>query len=377
MLVSDLASAMHSIAPLDLAEEWDNVGLLFGDGSRALAGPVMLTIDLTTAVVDEALAMNAGAIIAYHPPIFRPFKRLTADSMHGSLLLRLIERGVAIYSPHTALDAAPGGVTDWLIDQACETPPAPGMRAALTPAADREGNQTHKIVTFVPKDAAERVRAALAAAGAGSIGSYELCCFTIEGRGSFKGNDSSSPTFGQRGQLESVDEVRLEMVCGQSSLAAAIEALRSVHPYEEPAVDVYTLAPKPRRGAGSGRIVTLERPTSAEVVTNRLKQRLKLSHVQLALPPQAAVLSRIAAVPGSGAALLDAAMDAGADCFITGEMKHHEVLGALDRGCAVILAGHTETERNYLPVLATRLKGINTAFDARVSRADASPLRLV
>jgi dinuclear metal center YbgI/SA1388 family protein len=382
MRVSDFVAAMQSIAPLHLAEAWDNVGLLVGDAARALAGPVLLTIDLADAVLDEAIAMKAGAIVAYHPPIFRPITSLTACTPQAAALLRLIENRIALYSPHTALDAAPDGLTDWLIDQACETPPTD--RAAITSNAHINARETHKIVTLIPKEALERVRAALAAAGAGIIGRYKLCSFTLDGRGTFRGDAATNPAVGQPGQLEHVDELRLEMVCGQSSLPAAIDALRAAHPYEEPAFDIYTLAPKPTRRSGAGRIVTLSAPTTAESVAHRLKQRLRLTTIFMGTPHRSsscqsmsAAVNRLSVVPGSGAALLDAAIDAGATCFITGEMKHHEVLHALDRGCAVILAGHTETERGYLPMLAKRINGFNATFDARASAVDAPPLRAV
>ncbi len=385
MLLSDLTAAMHSIAPLHLAEEWDNVGLLIGDPSRPLAGPILLTIDLTSPVLDEAIAMHAGAVVAYHPPIFTPLKRIVADSPQAATLLNLIEHKIAVYSPHTALDAAPGGLADWLIDQAAE--PLAGARgssgirdrAALTFASSINPDQTHKIVTFLPKEAIEKVRAALAAAGAGVIGNYELCSFTIEGQGSFRGNESSNPTLGRRNRLELINESRLEITCGRHALPAAVEALRATHPYDEPAFDIYTLTAKPERAAGQGRILTLEQPTTTEAIAQRLKQRLNLSAILIATPTSPARkqgdhVSRPAAVPGSGAALLDQAINAGADCFITGEMKHHEVLSALDRDCSVILAGHTETERGYLPILAARLNAINAGFRAFASKADRAPL---
>lgn len=385
MLVSDLIAAMHAIAPLDLAEAWDNVGLLIGDASRPLAGPVLLTIDLTDAVLDEAIAMQAGAIVAYHPPIFSPMKRITGDSWAGALRLRVIEHTIAVYSPHTALDAAPGGVTDWLIDQACLTEPdAPARGSALRAIASLagasgsvgDGSQTHKIVTFVPREAVEHVRDAMAAAGAGVIGNYERCSFAVEGTGTFCAGADANPAIGGRGRVESVGELRLEMVCGERALPAAVAALRAVHPYEEPAFDVYALVPRPRAGAGAGRIVTLAEAADLESVARRLKSRLGLQVVSVA-QRGARQITRIAAVPGSGASLLDAAIAVGAECFITGEMKHHEVLSALERGCSVILAGHTETERGYLPVLTSRLNAMRSGFRATVSRADCAPLRAV
>jgi dinuclear metal center YbgI/SA1388 family protein len=387
MLVADLASAMASIAPPHLAEPWDNVGLLVGDVSRPLVGPVLLTIDLTDAVVDEAVESNTGAIVAYHPPIFTPLRRLDGSSPAARRLLRVIERGIAVHSPHTALDAVPGGVTDWLIAQAC--PDAPGAQATglalepLAPSAAPDPDQTHKIVVFLPRDHAviDRVRHAMADAGAGRIGHYEQCAFAAEGVGTFRGGDASNPAIGTPGRLESVNEARLEMVCGEQALPAIVAAIRATHPYEEPAFDLFQRCPTPRARGGAGRMVTLDPRDSPAAIAQRLQQRLGAT-VSVAMPRARPATHdprplRLAAVPGSGGSLLDAAVAAGATCFLTGEMKHHEVLGAIDRGCAVILAGHTETERGYLPTLAARLNAIHPEFAARPSAADAPILRSI
>lgn len=382
MLVSDLVESMRLIAPPELAEEWDNVGLLVGDLGARLRGPVLCAIDLTDAVLDEALEMGAGAIVAYHPVIFKGMPRVTSAEWRGRLLLRLIGAGLAVYCPHTALDAAPGGMTDWLLDQVATEEARTGGgkgRRALVPAVSRGSGQEYKIVVFTPAEAVERVRDAMAWAGAGVIGNYELCSFTVGGQGSFRGNLASNPFVGRAGELEFVEEVRLEMVCARGALADALAALRSAHPYEEPAFDVLALANRPMRESGSGRIVALESPASLEELGRRLWRRLAGARVCIAAPPGMAVgertIARVAAVPGSGAALLDAAIAGGAECFVTGEMKHHEVLGALERGRAVILAGHTETERGYMGVLAERLRAGALSVDARVSLRDAAPLR--
>jgi dinuclear metal center YbgI/SA1388 family protein len=383
MRVADLIAAMESIAPSALAEEWDNVGLILGDRQAALAGPVLLAIDLTPPVVAEAIKSRAGAIVAYHPPIFRPTRSLTAHSPHGRALLDALEARIAIYSPHTALDACAGGVADWLIDQVATPDARPGAgkaRAAISAHTHAEPSQAVKIVTFVPAeppDVLERVRAALAQAGAGRIGQYEQCSFVTPGQGSFKGGASTNPKVGERGRLEFVAEHRLEKVCSLGALPAAIAALRATHPYEEPAFDIYPLAPKPRADLGPGRILTIEKAATPKELAARLKKALALPAVQLASAAPDSPVSRIAVCPGSGESLLDAAASAGAQLFITGEMKHHETLGALERGCSVILAGHTETERGYLPTLAKRLNDANPAFKSLTSREDRSPISMI
>ena len=372
--VARLTEIMETIAPTQRAEAWDNVGLLVGDSGRTLGGPVLLTIDLTEPVTREALDMGAGAVVAYHPPLFHPRTRLTTSDGPGRSLLALIEAGVAIHSPHTALDAAARGVTDWLIDRLAS--PAPGERSALTPHERLAPSQTHKLVAFVPPGELDRVRTALADAGAGAIGAYTHCSFNIPGRGTFHGTEGTSPTVGAAGRLESVDEIRLEMVCPASRLADVVGALRATHTYEEPAFDVYTLAPAPDRRVGAGRVATLDAPATPSELAVRLKESLGVDAVKLAATNDDPI-TRVGACPGAGASLLDAAIGAGARLFVTGEMRHHEVLGALDRGCAVLLAGHTNTERGYLPILRDRLMELEPAFDVRVSEADRSPLTII
>lgn len=382
--VRDLVEAMESIAPLTLAEPWDNVGLIAGDTEAELAGPTLLTIDLDERVVAEAIEAargTPGAIVAYHPPIFGGIKRLTAETPRGRALLRAIGAGFALYSPHTALDAAAGGVADWLIDQIGSGTD----RAALCAKGEATGSQSHKVVCLVPISPppndpmmfVDRLRDALAAAGAGKIGKYERCSFGVRGIGSFFGGAGTNPVIGASGRLESVEEVRLEMVCARRDLPAVIAALREVHPYEEPAFDIHELAPRPDRNLGPGRVMTLERPATPEAIARRLAVALNLEGLRWADAADGSVIERVAVCPGSGESLIPAALDHGAQAFITGEMKHHEALGALDLGLSLVLAGHTQTERGYLPTLARRLHDLNPALCATVSRTDRAPLRFL
>lgn len=377
--VSRLVEVMEEIAPTAGAEAWDNVGLLVGDPQREVEGPVVLTIDLTEPVAEEALGMNAGAIVAYHPLLFHPIKRITACDGRGRSILALLEAGVTVYSPHTALDAVEGGVTDWLIDQIVTDGGGSGMgsdRRALTPLAATDSMRTHKVVAFVPVKSVASVREAMAAVGAGMIGAYRECSFTIPGHGTFFAGEGANPRVGEKGRLETVDEIRLEMVCGAACLADVVGALRDAHPYEEPAFDVYRLEPAPGRATGAGRAVTLDAPATPDLVAERVKRNLGLPMVKLALASEKPVM-RVGAVPGAGASLLDAAIDAGCELFVTGEMRHHEVLAAVDRGCSIILAGHTNTERGYLPLLRERMVAIEPGFDVRMSAVDRGVVGVV
>lgn len=378
--VGTFIRAMESIAPPSLAEPWDNTGLILGDPDRAVpdGASVLLCIDLTEAVSDEALRQGFSGIVAYHPPVFTGIKRITAMSAQGRTLLRLAERGVWVYCPHTALDAAPGGVTDWLIGLACPGIPARPIQASGA------GSGGFKVVVFVPAvppEVLDRVRSAMSAAGAGVIGAYSACSFTSPGTGTFFGGEGASPAVGLAGRLESVSELRLEMVCpsDERTLAAVIGAMRSAHPYESPAFDILALHAPPSDPApgmpGAGRLVCLDTPVRPSLIAERLSRALGSdADVQVGARSDDPV-NRVAAVPGSGASLLDAAIGAGAGVFITGEMKHHDVLSAVQRGCAVVLAGHTQSERGFLPELARRLAEAIPNIRPVVSTSDTPPLR--
>lgn len=374
MLIRDLAAALEAIAPLEYAQPWDRVGLLAGDSAAPLKGEVLLTIDLTEAVLEEAFRLHAGAIIAYHPPIFEPLARVTDASPRQRIILRALQHGVAIYSPHTALDACPGGVTDWLCEGLSGAEPGKvlGDVRALESHARNPITQQIKVVTFVPEADAERVRDALASAGAGIIGAYTRCSFTSSGLGTFRGDESSRPAVGKPERMERVPEVRLEMVCSKAALALAVETLRRFHPYESPAVDVYELLPVPTRNIGAGRRLQLDQPSSVHALAERLKAFLRQPRIWYAANDPHRPVSRLGVVPGSGGELSRAARDAGCEVFITGEMKHHDVLGALNAGMSVILGGHTATERGYLSRLADRLRTAGVL--ARVSEMDREVL---
>lgn len=376
--VHALASAMERIAPLRYAESWDRVGLLVGDPAAEFSGPVLLTIDLTEAVLDEALAANAGAVVAYHPLIWDPLKRISNETASQRILLRAIRAGLAVYCPHTALDAVSGGITDWLcegVSGAEEGGRIAGDCRALIPHASLSPTQQVKIVTFVPRDKAEGIRDALATAGAGLIGNYSLCAFLVEGTGTFLGNPDARPTVGDVGAIKHVLETRLEMVCSTAALPLAIETLHRFHPYETPAIDVLPLAPVPDRHTGPGRRLQLDRPSSIQDVANRLKAFLGAKDIQVAAPGGLdAPVSRIGLCPGSGASLAVVARSERIELYVTGEMSHHDVLAALAGGMAVILAGHTNTERGYLPRLAKRLETELVSTPVLISRADRNPL---
>ncbi len=376
MNVSQLIAAMQTIAPLELAGSWDNVGLLMGSAEKPLRGPVLLTIDLTERVLAEAVGLKASAVIAYHPPIWDAVKRITAETPRGRILLGAAEAGIAIYAPHTALDAAPGGMTDWLCEglSGGSEGTIAGDSRALDPHIARDATQQVKIVTFVPEKQAEPLRNALATAGAGIIGGYQVCSFATPGTGTFLGGEGTSPAVGHAGRLESVSEVRLEMVCSRAALPLAMETLERFHPYETPAVDVYELLGRPQRHHGPGRRLVLDQAATVSQLAERLKKHLGINVVNIALASDHdRPVTHVGVCPGSGASLASKARAEGCDVYITGEMQHHDVIAALHSGMSLILAGHTNTERGYLPRLARRLGSMLSGTSVVVSTVDKSP----
>ena len=372
-----VVALLEDIAPLAHAEDWDNVGLLLepaGDRRDSKASPsvarALLCIDFTPAVLTEALASDADLVVAYHPPLFRPLNRLRASVPAESTVLAAARAGLALYSPHTALDAAPGGVNDWLARALGD-----GERGALLPSAPR-GAPEHKLVVFVPASHGDALRSALAGAGAGVIGAYSECSFELAGTGTFIGGAETNPTVGDRGRLERVSELRLELVCPASALGRAAEAIRRVHPYEEPAWEIHPLAPRPAAGFGVGRSVTLAEPAPLDAVVERVKRHVGREVLRVARTPahrEGGLIRRVAVCAGSGGSVL--ARASAFDLWLTGELSHHAVLAELSRGTSVILCEHSSSERGFLPALRETLEARSGgAVEVSVSRADAEPL---
>ncbi len=370
MNCGNLIEVLEHLAPPEYAESWDNTGLLIGSAGWPL-GKALLTIDLTAAVLREAIDAGASMIVAYHPPIFESLKAITDHDPKQRVLLDAIRHGIAVYSPHTALDASPGGVNDWL---------AAGLGDADVRALQNHeslpADEQLKLVTFCPVDAADTIRNALASIGAGRIGDYSLCSFELKGQGTFLGGGGTNPAIGKAGNLQRVDEVRLEMVLSRASLALAITMLQQSHPYEEPPIEIYALQPRPMRDTGAGRQVTFDQPLPLEELVSRVKQRLGVDQV-FASDAQHDAYGRIGLCAGAGGSLLNSAIGQGCQAFLTGEMRHHSVLDAVSRGCTVILAGHTNTERGYLPVLREKLLEALSNLSVVVSRSDCDPLQMM
>jgi dinuclear metal center YbgI/SA1388 family protein len=358
MNVADLVRAMEAIAPTHLAAAWDNVGLLVGDEASALSR-VLLAVDCTSAVVAEAVREQCQAIVAYHPPIFKPTKRLVA----GSVPYEIVRANVAVYSPHTAIDAAAGGTNDLLADSVAMLD-----RLPLRPVDAPEDEV--KLVTFLPEEHLETVSRALFVAGAGRIGDYSSCSFRASGTGTFFGEEGTHPVVGEAGRFEEAREVRLETVVPCARVADVVAALRRSHPYEEPAFDLVRLAPRPSP-VGYGR-VGLVQSAPARMVVDRIKRALGLSHVLVAGPLDREV-HRVAVCAGSGGDLLDDALLSGAQLFLTGELRHHDALRGASAGLTLVCTLHSASERGVLTALERRLSESLQGVSFVRSRTDQEP----
>ena len=361
MQLNELVCALDDIAPLRNAEAWDNVGLLAGDPQQPVS-KAMLTIDYTEAAAEEAKAAGCDAVVAYHPPIFEAVKRLTA----GSVVFDAIRRGVAIYSPHTALDVVAGGTNDMLADVLGLPAERSPLRLAETKAS------ALKLVVFVPEKDADRVSAAMFNAGAGRIGAYTQCSFRTAGTGTFFGEEGkTNPTVGESGRLERAEELRVETVVPLSKVEAVIRALRKAHPYEEPAFDLNQLAAPPE-GLVQGRVADFERPVAREELFERVKRGLGVRHVLVA-GPETGPARRAAVCAGACGDLLNDAIAQRADFYLTGEMRHHDAIRAAGAGVTVVCVLHSNSERAMMRRLKDKLGERLPGFPCLVSAVDRDP----
>jgi dinuclear metal center YbgI/SA1388 family protein len=314
--LADHNTAMESIAPTHLAEKWDNVGLLSGHQS-SLIKKILLTIDITPAVHDEAIAKGVDLVLSYHPPIFKPIKHLRIDGDEApALAIALASYGIWTYSPHTALDTVEGGTNDIL---------AARVGAKVT------GSFSHypalgeflKLVTFVPEPHVEEVADAVFAAGAGNIGKsakYSRCSFRNPGTGTFQGDASTNPAVGKAGVFEKVREIRFETILPLELAGDVINALRRAHPYEEPAFDLLRMETPPEQ-VGLGRYAELPKPESLADFAKRCKKELNVSAAQIIGNPNRKIRT-LALVAGSADRLPLEQARKPYDCVLTGELKH-------------------------------------------------------
>lgn len=355
MTVKDIEDIMEQWAPRWIAWERDNVGLQVGDRSAPVRR-ILLCLDVTEEVVAEAVSLKADLVISHHPLLFRPATSVTSSDAVGRLILKLARNGIAVYSAHTNLDFTQDGVSVTL----ARTLGLHNIRF-LTPLRGFHA----KIAVFVPAQSVQAVLDAMAAAGAGIIGDYSHCSFQINGQGTFLGSEKSQPTVGTKGKLESVAEVRLEMILPRTKVAAVTDAMKSAHPYEEVAYDVYPLDNESVE-FGMGAVGELKAAVPLRTFLNHIRKALNAEGLRVSGNPTKRVKT-VAVCGGSGSDLIHQAIRAKADAYVTADIRYHAFHDAGD--IALIDAGHWETE---VPVLSAIRSRLTEAFDRRRKQIQVS-----
>jgi dinuclear metal center YbgI/SA1388 family protein len=370
MKLKALMQIIEELAPLRLAESWDNCGLLLGDPSSDVH-KVLSCLTLSHDVAAEAIAGQFDAIISHHPILFRATKSIRADKSETAIIWSLARAGIAVISHHTAWDGASAGANHFIAQVAGAEKIRP-LQPSANPACV-------KFVVFAPQDHFEVVRQAAFDAGAGQIGLYDQCSFSGDGQGTFRGQPGANPTIGNVGQLESVPEKRLEVIALKSLQNKVLEAIRLAHSYEEPAIDIYDLAGVASRAEdGVGRVGDIPQPVSIKEIAAKVITGLKSKAAQLALAlgvTNETEITRIAIGCGAGDDLIDMAIASGAQLMITGELRFHTILKARDAGISVLLTGHYSSERVSMEFLANILQKKCPDIIVRASAAECDPLQ--
>jgi dinuclear metal center YbgI/SA1388 family protein len=330
--VRDVFESLNCIAPFSLTSDWDNSGLQVGDLTQEVKS-ILLCLDVTEAVVKEAIEKKCQLIISHHPLLFKPLKKIDFSSKEGQLIQQLIKHDMNLIACHTNFDRASYGVSEAL----ASTLGLHSIQKLTTQTAE----PYFKLVVFVPLTHLEIVRQAISDAGAGYIGHYAHCTFKVDGEGTFLPLEHTNPYIGQEGQLTKVKESRLETIISKKQITQVLEALRAVHPYEEIAYDVYALSNRVIEG-GLGCIGELSEPMTLKRFMSHVKEKLNVQHVQYAGDLQS-VINKVAVCGGAGKSLLNNAA-AEADAYLTGELGYHEGEIAKNQGVNLIVAGHFATE---------------------------------
>lgn len=360
----DITCFMEELAPQKLAEDWDNVGLLVGNYKKQVK-KIMVCLDATLNVVEDAINQNADLIICHHPVIFKGLKSITEDEAKGNLIYKLIKNGLAVYCAHTNLDIADGGVNDCLAN-VLELSNIKNLKTDKT-------ERLYKIVVFVPEESVDKVRDSMSMAGAGYIGNYSDCSFMVKGTGTFKPLENTNPYIGTRGNLEKVAEYRLETVTTSKDLKRVIEFMINSHPYEEVAYDVYALD-SPAKEYGMGKIGTLNRPMSLDAFAAYVKHKLCVEELRV-VGDEEKIIEKVAVFSGSfDERLLQIAAEK-SDAIVTGDVKYHTALEAAEKGICIIDAGHFATEKVVLPRLINLIKERFEGIDVVLSTVEKNPFK--
>jgi dinuclear metal center YbgI/SA1388 family protein len=362
MKVQDVVKLFDDFAPAIYQESYDNSGLLIGSPDMEVRG-VLLTIDITLEILDEAVSHNCNLIVSHHPVIFSGLKKITGDHYTEQIVIKAIQNQIAIISSHTSMDAVFSGVNEKICNKL-------GL-GNLKLLSETKGN-LRKLVTFVPKDHIQKVQEALFSAGAGKIGNYDSCSFNTEGYGSFRAGEDSNPFVGEKGKLHLEPEIRIETIFPVHLKGKVLSALRQSHPYEEIAYDIYALDNVYTK-VGMGMVGEFEEPMSENEFLRKLKSVFSsgsIRHTEFT----GQKVRKVAVCGGSGAFLLEKSIDAGAQFFVTGDMKYHQFFDAQKK---IVIAdiGHYESEQFTTEIFYDLITKKFPKFAVRFSEINTNPIK--
>lgn len=362
MKIKEIVSALERFAPLPLQDGFDNAGLQIGLTDAEATG-ALLCLDVTEAVLDEAIAWGYNLVIAHHPLIFKGYKSITGRDYVERCILKAIKNDIVIYAAHTNLDNAPEGVNFKIAEKI-------GLKNIRV--LEPKENVLVKLVTFVPTASAAEVRKALFEAGCGAIGNYDACSYNMEGEGTFRAQEGTHPYCGKIGEFHTEREVRIETILPTYKKAEAVRALLAAHPYEEPAFDIYPL----QNGwtqAGAGIIGELETPETETDFLRRIKKTFEvecLRHNKLT----GREIQTVALCGGAGAFLIPLAIRSRADVFITGEIKYHDYFGH-DTDILLTEIGHYESEQYTKEIFYTIIRDLFPQLEVQTTKINTNPIK--
>lgn len=362
LLLKDITNALEKFAPLNLQESYDNSGLIVGDPDAKIKA-ALLSLDCTEAVVEEAKKKKCNLIIAHHPIIFKGLKSLTQKSYSERVIHLAIKNNISIYAAHTNMDNTLKGV-NWIMADKLGL----SSRQVLSPMAGR----IRKLQTFVPTQDKERLLNALFEAGAGYIGNYSECSFSSIGLGTFKGGADSNPVIGQKGLRSRSPEEKIELIFNEEKEIEIIHQLKSHHPYEEVAYDIFQLT-NLNQDIGSGLLGQLPKALSQAKFLELLKTKFKTKAIKYT-PVTNKKVKRVALCGGSGSFLLQKAIKSGADAFVTADFKYHEFFDA-ENNIIIADIGHFESEQYTPELFYSILSEKFPKFALSLSKENTNPIK--
>jgi len=363
MKVKNLLNNLDKIAPFFLQESFDNSGIQFADLDAPVT-KILLSLDVTQGVLNEAIENKANLIIAHHPLLFSPLKQITKQK--NPLLFRAVTNKINLFAMHTNYDLAENGLNDYV-----------GNLLGIKKIAplERSPEKVFKFTVYVPIQHTDQVRQAIFEAGAGKIGNYTETSFNITGKGTFKPMEGTSPFIGKIGEREEVQEIKIETVVAERDLDSVIQAMKDNHPYEEPAYDVYELKTKPLYGVGI--FGEIDKEVEISKFSLEVKNRLQARYIRL-IKSNNRKIKRVALCTGAGGSFLEQVSRKNVDLYITGDITYHAALRAKELGLNVLDVEHFDTEKFFVEALYNQMIKFGITKDILIkSKKMESPYKLL